>query len=208
MKIIKLIRHAIGAVLLFLSMVSFAENSVNSNPVSLLRGVADKMVVQLSANQSKLKTNPDVVRKIVEEVLIPYVDTTRMAGMVVGRNNWYSVSADERHQFVEEFESVVIATYSDALASFDDDKVVVYPLRQSADGEKYVQVNSAIIRKSGQKIGINYNLISSGSSWKIYDFSIEGISIVQNYRAQFANTLANGGMKKLIAQLENYNEKR
>lgn len=203
MKIIKLIRHAIGGALLFFATAGLAES-----PVTLLQGIADKMVAQLSANQSKLKTDPDVVRKIVERVLIPYVDTTRMAGMVVGRNNWYSVSGDERRQFVEEFQRVVIATYSDALASFDDDKVVVYPLRQSADGKKYAQVNSAIIRKSGQKIAINYNLISDASSWKIYDFSIEGVSIVQNYRAQFANTLASGGMKKLISQLENYNEKR
>ena len=203
MKIRKLIRHAISAVLLFFVTTSLAES-----PVTLLQGIADKMVAQLSANQSKLKTDPDIIRKIVENVLIPYVDTTRMAGSVVGRTNWYSVSGDERRQFVEAFQQVVIATYSDALASFDDDKVVVYPLRQTADGKKTVQVNSAIIRKSGQKIAINYNLVSAGSSWKIYDFSIEGVSIVQNYRAQFANTLASGGMKKLISQLESYNEKR
>ena len=109
MKIRKLIRHAISAVLLFFVTTSLAES-----PVTLLQGIADKMVAQLSANQSKLKTDPDIIRKIVENVLIPYVDTTRMAGSVVGRTNWYSVSGDERRQFVEAFQQVVFQAASES----------------------------------------------------------------------------------------------
>jgi phospholipid transport system substrate-binding protein len=185
--------------LLFFSVIAFA-----SSPVAMLQNVANNMIAKLKQNQSQLKSSARVVHQIVNSTLIPYVDANRMAGMVVGRGNWYAATPNQRREFVKQFKQVVINTYSNALASFNDDKCKVYPLRVSTKGKWYTQVNSVIIRKNGQRIGISYNLIRSGKSWKIYDFSIEGVSIIQNYRSQFSGTLASGGMAKLIMRLKSY----
>lgn len=190
----------------FLLLLLFASSLLAATPTETVQRVADNMIKALDQNQSRLKSNPAIIRRIVDKELLPYVDVNRMAGMVVGRDNWYKASPDERRLFVSLFKSSVINTYSDALSSYNDDRVQVYPLRSAANSS-YVQVNSAIIRKGGQKIAISYNLVSSAGDWKIYDFSIEGVSIIANYRSQFAATLSHGGIKALNARLSRHNRR-
>jgi len=69
-----------------------------------------------------------------------------------------------------------------------------------------VTVNSIIVRKSGQRIPVNYNLSRVGSSWKVYDFSIENVSMVQSYRSQFSGVLASSGLTGLIQRLSQHNK--
>lgn len=187
--------------LLLCSVASFA-----NSPVATLQGVADRMITQLEKHRTELN-NPAVIHQIVDVVLVPYVDMNRMAGMVVGRQMWYGATSAQRHEFVNQFKHLVVNTYANALASYDDDHVQVYPLRDGSNG-RFVDVRSVVLRKSGQRIVINYHLVQVGGQWKVYDFSIEGVSIIQNFRSQFANTLATGGMAALINKLQAYNRGR
>ena len=101
----------------------------------------------------------------------------------------------------------MISTYSATLASYDGDRVQFYPERGNgnAAGQTIVTIDSVIIRRNGQRIPISYNLNKNGGQWKIYDFSIEGISLVQSYRSQFAETLTQGGMPALLKRLIAHN---
>lgn len=173
------------------------------SPAQILQQVGNRMIDQLQQNKSQLR-NRAVIQRIVDNVLVPYIDINRMAGMVVGRQNWYSATPAVRHEFVRQFKRVVINTYANALATFNDDKVKVYPVRGGVQG-RFASVNSEVIRRSGQRIPIDYKLINKSSHWKVYDFSIEGVSIVANYRSQFSGTLAAGGLKALVAKLQQYN---
>ena len=67
-------------------------------------------------------------------------------------------------------------------------------------------VRSMIIRHTGQKIGVDYNVVRSGDSWKVYDFSIENVSMVQSYRSQFSDVLPQQGMAGLLQRLKAHNK--
>lgn len=185
----------VGGLLLVASTVSAA------SPTEVLQQVATQLVSELKAHQQQLAQDPKVIQHIVDNTLVPVIDANRMSGLVVGRQYWYAASPDERREFVNLFKRLVINTYSNALASFNDDKVVIYPLRQAPTG-RIVSVDSAVIRKNGQRIAINYQLVNSQDSWKVFDFSVEGVSIVSNYHSQFAGTLASGGMTQLVKELK------
>lgn len=178
-----------------------------SSPVPMLQGVANNMIAQLEKNKRQLKSNRKIIHRIVNSVLVPHISINRMAGSVVGRRYWNSATSSQRKQFVKEFKYLVINTYSNALASYDGDKVKFYPLR-GAVTSRAVRVKSVIIRKSGQRIPISYNVINTDGKWKIYDFAIEGVSIVNNYRSQFSSTLARGGMPALLKMLYRHNRGR
>lgn len=180
--------------------ILFCGNVLAESPTVMLQSVANQMMASLEKNKSQLKGNPKIIREIVDRVLIPHIDINRMSGMVVGRQAWDAATPAQRREFVELFKRRVINTYSHALASYDDDKLVIYPMRGNQSG-RFASVDSAVIRKSGQKINISYKLINNGGAWKVYDFSVEGVSIVSNYHSQFANVLANGGMAQLNDQL-------
>ncbi|OGT94592.1 MAG: hypothetical protein A2298_00740, partial [Gammaproteobacteria bacterium RIFOXYB2_FULL_38_6] len=177
--------------------------------VTMIQNTANQLMQQLSAHQAVLHSpKADAfIRQLVNKQVVPIIDTYRMAGSVVGRAYWNQATPAQRNQFIEQFKRLVISTYSAALASYDDDKVVVYPLRNSATNNHAVRVRSEIIRKNGQHIPIVYDLSKTSNGWKVYDFSIESVSITESYRSQFAGTLSQGGLPNLITKLKAHNQR-
>lgn len=173
------------------------------SPSTQLQQVANKMVTQLESNKSNLG-NMSVIRRIVNHVLIPNVDLDRMSSSVVGQY-WRTASAAQRAQFEKEFSYLVTTTYASALSSYDGDQVHFQPLREDFATNQTMRVSSLIVRKNGQRIPITYDVSRHGDQWQVYDFSIEHVSMVQSYRSQFANVLAQGGMPALLARIQNHN---
>ncbi len=196
----KLLKSAVLALLLTTSVVIAAES-----PVSLLQRISIRLISSLEHNKSRLNRR-GVIHGIVSRILVPHIAANRMSASVVGPHYWRLASASQRRQFIRQFKRLVISTYSAALASYNSDVVKFYPLRGGYGNT--VQVRSVIIRRNGQRIPLTYNLIRSGGSWKIYDFSVENISIVRSYRAQFAGVLARSGMAGLIRKLISHNRGR
>lgn len=199
MKKLFLNRFYVLFLLLFLSPFCFALTS----PATQLQGVADRMISQLENNKSQLKSM-SVIRGIVNKILIPTVDLNRMSASVVGRD-WLSATAAQKAQFKKEFSYLVTTTYASALSSYNGDQVQFYPIRGNYQAQQTLRVNSIIIRKNGQRIPISYDVLRQGNDWKVYDFSIEHVSMVQSYRSQFSGVLAQGGMIALLARLQTHN---
>jgi len=194
-------------VTLFISLFLFC-NLVfaASSPLTTMQNIASQLLTYLHRHKSQLRGNIKLIHRIVNKVLVPHIAANRMAGSVVGRRYWMAASATQRSIFIKEFKQLVINTYSNALASYNDDKMRFYPLRSGYAGRKTIQIKSILVRKNGQRILIIYNMALTGGQWKVYDFSIEGISILQSYRSQFAGVLAQGGMAALIQKLKTYNQ--
>lgn len=186
--------------LFLLSPLCFAVIS----PATELQQVANHMITQLENNKSQLH-NMAVIRRIVNAVLIPHVAVDRMSSAVVGRH-WKTTTPAQRAEFEKEFSYLVTTTYASALASYDGDTVQVQPLRGDYASHQSTRVNSIVIRKSGQRIPITYDVVRVGNEWKVYDFSIEHVSMVQSYHSQFADVLAQGGMSALLTRLKSHNE--
>ncbi|MCH9770678.1 MAG: ABC transporter substrate-binding protein [Gammaproteobacteria bacterium] len=189
--------------LLFVSSFTFAGANVTS-PVTMLKGVADNLINKLEQNKSRLDRR-HVIDTIVDQTILPYVATDIMAGSVVGRNYWTKASPEQRQKFIGEFKHLVISTYAAAFAAYNGDKIQFYPLRVNYKTARYLRVRSMIVRLNGQRISVNYNVFRQNGAWKIYDFSIEHVSMVGSYRSQFSGVLAQSGMSGLIAKLAKHN---
>lgn len=199
----KLIKWSFLLVLLFsFNTIVFA--SVQS-PVELLRGVSNHMIAALEQNKSRLGHSDKIIYRIVDNVLVPHIAVNQMAASVVGPRQWKSATSNQRNAFINQFKKLVISTYAAALSSYNGDRVKFYPLRANYRTRNTLTVNSIIIRRSGQRIPVSYNLIRSGSTWKVYDFSIENVSMAQSYRSQFAGVLSQYGMSGLIQRLARHN---
>jgi phospholipid transport system substrate-binding protein len=173
------------------------------SPATQLQDVANKMISQLESNKAQLH-NMSVIRGIVNRVLIPTVDMNRMSVAVVGQY-WRTATPAQKAQFEKDFAYMVTTTYASALASYDGDVVTFQPLRGDFSSQQATRVNSIIARKNGQRIPITYDVLRKGNQWKVYDFSIEHVSMVQSYHSQFSDVLAQGGMPALLARLQAHN---
>lgn len=180
--------------LLFVA-ITFASPS----PLPKMQGIAQDIVNELKANQGNLSGNTALVNGIVERHLVPSVDMHSMAGRVIGRQYWMEATPSQQSTFIGLFKQKILSTYASALTSYNQDRVLFYPMRQETNS--YARVRSVIVRRSGQRIPVNYYLRYRNNEWKIVDFSVENVSIVDNYRAQYANTLSHGGLAHLISEM-------
>ena len=188
------IRSWLVLVLCFIWGVALAQS-----PVDMLKQTSDQMLAALKQNKASLKNNPGIIYGLVNRILLPHVDLESMSRSVIGRTYWDQATPQQKEEFKKLFTRQVVQTYSDALASYENEQVKFQPLRDTSGNR--VQVHSSIVRPNGQVIAVNYRLINSGGDWKVYDFSVEGISIVQSYRAQFADDLSQGGLAGLLTKM-------
>lgn len=200
--------------LLFMLFSSFVLAATNNNaqssvgPEQLIQKTADQMIAGLKANQPQLKSNPDIIYKLVKQVVLPNVAVQGMSRAVLGRNTWSTATPAQKQQFVNSFTNLVIGTYASAFAAYTNETVKVFPIRGGVAADAIVaQVKTVIQRSDGPDIPVNYNLVKLNGQWKIYDFSVEGVSLVQSFRTQFASELSNGNLQTLLARLDAHNKR-
>lgn len=196
----RIFKGLLGSFLLVFSSLMWAATS----PVPMLEKTADQIIDTLDKNKGHLKANPLFVQRTVREHLLPHIDVQGMARSVLGRNAWTRATPEERDRFTEAFSKLVVRTYAAPLAEYSNEKIMFLPERAAPNG-RFTRVKSVIIRPNGQKIPLSYSLVLKKGSWKVYDLSVEGVSLLQSFRTQFGQILKMTDMDALIIQLNKQN---
>jgi len=189
---------------LFLSCYALSALAQGS-PIDLLQSLTDQMISGLKQNKASLKSNPALVYSLANRIIVPHADLEEMSMRVLSPTVWRQATSQQRSRFKNEFTTLLIRTYASALADYTNETVKFYPVRGGYEGKTSVEVKSLIIRSDGPSIPVNYRLTSRGSVWKLYDMSVEGISLLESFRSQFADKLSQGNMDKLIQDLVVHN---
>lgn len=178
-----------------------------SSPVPMLEQTANGIIATLKANKSSLKNNPNIIYNAVERHLLPIVDVAGMSRSVLGRQAWTKATSAQKSQFSKEFTRLVIRTYSSPLAQYSDETVQFLPVRAAANS-RFMRVNSVIVRSQGQNIPLTYSLVDKNGQWRIYDISVEGVSLLQSFRSQFAQVLQHSSIDEVISQMQQKQAKK
>ncbi|MEN9916600.1 MAG: periplasmic binding protein of phospholipid transporter [Pseudomonadota bacterium] len=176
-----------------------------SSPVDLLQNTSNQLISALQRNQATLKTKPQIVYNIVNQILLPHVDVMSMSSKALGREAWLRATPMQRQAFAQQFVTLLIRTYSSALAQYTNERVNFLPIRGDYTNQARVQVNSVIVRESGPSINLSYRMTQVGGQWMLYDFSVDGISIIESFRSQFVEELQHSGIDGLINKLAQHN---
>jgi phospholipid transport system substrate-binding protein len=184
-----------------------AKAAINvADPVILMTGVTDHLLAALKQDHAKLAQDPNYIYQIVNNILLPHIDTEGMSRSVLGRTAWAKATADERQAFTKVFLQTVIQTYSAALNAYTDQTVKYYPLRGGIAGRTLIQIDSQILREQGPAVSINYRLVKIGNEWKVYDMSVEGVGLLESFRAQVKAELSSGlTLTQLTQKLKSHN---
>lgn len=176
-----------------------------SSPVELLQNTSNQLISALQRNQATLKTKPQIVYGIVNQILLPHVDVMSMSSKALGREAWLQAAPMQKKAFAQQFVTLLIRTYSSALAQYTNERVNFLPVRGDYNNQSRVQVNSIIVRESGPSINLSYRLMRVGGQWMLYDFSVDGVSIIESFRSQFVEELQHSGIDGLIIKLAEHN---
>jgi phospholipid transport system substrate-binding protein len=202
----KRIHHFFKFVVVIFAFIQVQLAAAQSSPVPMLEDTSSQILATLKKNKGQLKKNHQIIYQAVQQYLLPHVDVKGMSRSVLGRQAWNNASPAEKEAFSKAFTQLVIRTYASPLAEYTDETVKFLPMRGSLEG-RFTRVNSVIIRSNGQNIPLSYSLVAKNDGWKIYDLSVEGVSLLQSFRSQFGQILQNASMKDLIAQMHKNSQK-
>jgi phospholipid transport system substrate-binding protein len=147
-----------------------------------------------------LQQNPDGIYDLVKEIITPHFDFIRISAWALGKH-WRTASKEQKLRFITAFRTLLVQTYGVVLLDYTDQELRYLPLRDDpASGD--VTVRTEVIQPNGEAVSINYRLYLKNGAWKVYDISVEGVSLVTNFRTSFATEIKQAGLDSLIQRLE------
>jgi phospholipid transport system substrate-binding protein len=192
--------------ILLLSMAGAARAEVP--PEELVRKTADEILTEIKAHRDLYTRDYARLYKMADEKVLLHFDFRRMAQWVLGRS-WKEATPAQRDRFTAEFRDLLVGTYSQALLNYTDQKIVYLPVQRKPDDTE-VTVKTEVKQTGGQpNIPIHYSFYKNkDGAWKVYDITIEGVSLVTNYRSVYATKIREKGVDTLIAEIADNNKQK
>lgn len=188
-----------------LSMAAFMQVAVaETAPDELVKSTANEVLTIIKQDKDIQAGNISKITQVAEEKILPNFNFDRTSRMVLGKH-WRTASPQQKEEFKKQFRDLLIRTYASALSKYQNQTIEFKPMRMQP-GDKEVTVRSEIMQPGGQPIAVDYSLEKTADSWKVYDIVIEGVSLVTNYRGQFAEEVKRSGLDGLIQKLSEKNK--
>ena len=141
--------------------------------------------------------------QLAEQKILPHVDFRHAAQLAMGRS-WGSATPEQRERVVNEFRAMLVRIYSNAIDVYRGQTMKVLPVRMAPNATE-VTVRNQYQSKGNQPVLIDYAMKKKDDGWKIYDITVEGVSLVLTYRAEFDNITRTSGVDGLIKRLQEKN---
>ena len=135
-----------------------------------------------------------------------HFDFAEMARSAIGYH-WKTLTPSQQSEFVPLFTAFIEDAYLSRIESYSVQKIneqiqtsMIQFTRETNDGPDYAEVFSTVVLQDQKDpIPVNYLMRRDGAEWKIYDITIDSISVIANYRNQFNRVLNNDGYDKLVS---------
>jgi phospholipid transport system substrate-binding protein len=184
---------------IFLAVVSSASVLAQEAPDALIFQVTEDVLEIIRKDKDIQSGDTHKAIELVDKKVLPHFNFKRMTALAVGKD-WRKATPQQQQLLSVEFRTLLVRTYSNALTSYKNQKVIYKPFRMSA-GETDVLVRTEIVQPGSKAVQLDYSLEKLAEGWKVYDVSVAGISLVTNYRDQFGQEVRNGGIDGLLATL-------
>jgi phospholipid transport system substrate-binding protein len=172
-------------------------------PDVLVKNVTQEVVGLITKDKEIKAGNRAKLVEVIEAKVLPHFNFGAMTALAMGQN-WGKSSPEQKKRLTEEFKTLLVRTYASALAAYSEQKLDFRPLRAKPT-DTDVTVNVRVLQPGAQAVTIDYSMEKTGTGWKVYDVMVGGVSLVANYRTEFANTVRNSGIDGLIKDLQTKN---
>jgi phospholipid transport system substrate-binding protein len=189
---------AIAALVLALASAPAAVRAAQPSaggPMAVAQETVNQSLEVLRNKQVPLAERQEKLRKIVQASF----DFSEMSRSALGYH-WRTLGADQRQEFAGVFKTFIEDSYLSKINDYAGQQVEF--IKTTNDGPQYAQVYTNIVQPGKDPIAVNYRLADENGQWKIYDVTVDAVSIIANYRNQFNRVMNNQGYAKLISDLK------
>jgi phospholipid transport system substrate-binding protein len=193
--IAKILATALGIVMTALMLVQ--SPAWADDPGTVVQNTVNQALKVLRDKDTPLAQRQEQLRQIVANAF----EFTEMGKSALG-SHWRQLSPEQQKEFTDVFVSFIEDSYLSKISDYKGPDYQVQFLASRMEGSDYAQVNTDIVRSGKEPIHVNYRLQKKGSDWKVYDVTVDAISIIANYRNQFNRVMNNQGYATLISDLK------
>jgi phospholipid transport system substrate-binding protein len=168
-------------------------------PDALVKRVSQEALTIIRADPAVQAGDQAHIRDLIESKIAPHFDMDRMTALAAGRA-YRQATPEQRKRLADEFKSLLIRTYSNALNQYRDQTISYEPLRAEPNATE-VTVRTQVNRPGQTPVSIDYSMEKTPQGWKAYDVIVAGVSLVTNYRDEFTEQVRQGGIDGLIKAL-------
>jgi len=188
-------KQVIGFALIVLLVMPLS--SYAGVPLETIRADINKVLDVLRDPSLKGESGKNTKKTKIRSLASKMFDFAELSRRTLGPD-WNKLNAGQQKEFTDLYASLLEETYADKIMSYTNEQVLYG--KENSLSEKTVEVRTTIVTKKAD-IPINYRVIQKGSEWKVYDVVIEGVSLINNYRSQFREILANKSPEVLLDTL-------
>ena len=190
---------AFAVTALFVTQTARAETS----PYVLMQQASDKLFADIKNNQAKIKKDPNYLRTIVRNDLLPYVQVNYAGSLVLG-SHFKSTTPEQREKFFRAFSDFIEQAYAQVLTAYTDQNIQIEPAKEVGD-KNLVSIRVNIMQNGGQapiKLDFKWRKNSKTGEWQAYDMVAEGVSMVVTKQNEWSGILRQQGIDALTAQIQ------
>lgn len=181
----------------FFATASFAEEA----PDALIRRLTEEVLTVVRNDKELQLGNTRRAIELIDQKVLPHFNFKHMTALALAKN-WTNATEEQQRKLTQEFKMLLVRTYSNALTGYRNQTVRFKPSK--AEGDEAL-VRSEIVQPGGHPIALNYSLEKDGGEWKVFDVTIDGISLVTSYRGQFTQEIRLNGIDGLIKAMSEKN---
>lgn len=186
---------------LLLSVSAFAQ--VDS-PDALIKKMTDEVLIIVRHDKDIQNGNSKKAIELVETKVLPNFNFQHMTALAMGRD-WNKATPEQKKRLTEEFKTLLVRTYSNALTGYKDQTVRFKPTKMQ-NGDTDVDVKTEILQPGSKPIQLDYSMEKLADGWKVYDVVVAGVSLVSNYRNTFNQEVRANGVEGLIQMIDAKNK--
>lgn len=194
MRLARLIRST----LVFFFVTATAASALAATPMEEIKQTTNKILSILTNPAFKTPSKAEEKDRLVRQAVNERFDWEEMARRSLAIH-WAKRTPEEKKEFVHLFADLVERTYLTKVEDYSGEKVLYEG--ESIEGE-YATVRVKIVTKKGEDIPVEYRLKKEGNDWFVYDVSIQGVSLVNNYRVQFQSIISQSSYENLVKRLK------
>jgi phospholipid transport system substrate-binding protein len=190
--------------LVFITFLAQALAVTTMQPEEIVKTTLERFFKAISKEGERLKRNPQNMQRLVDENLLPVIDFDAFSKLTLG-HNWRKATPDQRRRFTQAFKGMLIRTYTKYLLDYSDAQVTVLPNKEVQRNPKRQMVLTELSQPGKPPLAVNYSFWLNEGAWRVYNVSVDGLSLVHLFRTEFDREINQTSMDALIERLAKTN---
>jgi phospholipid transport system substrate-binding protein len=190
----------------FVSYSALAAAPDVTDPYAMMKQVSDQTFARLKAEQVNIKKNPNDLKVIVEQELMPYVNEQYAALKLLG-SNLKGAKREDVQAFIVAFRAYLVTSYAQVLTQYSDQQIVFGPQPKIESSDRISAIDVNIVNSGAPNISLQFKLRKEKSGdWKAYDMIAEGISLLSSKQSEWSGKIRQEGILAVAKELQSLSE--